>query len=189
MDKYILASNSPRRQELFRLISEDFLICPTNAEEVVPEGTPAEDVPLLLSEIKAEAAAAEHPDDIVIGCDTVVIHKGKIYGKPADREDAFRTLKTLSGECHTVVTGVTLIQKSRGKKTSFSQKSVVKFCELSDEEIESYIDSGDPFDKAGSYGIQGRGALIVNGISGDYYNIMGLPVGMLYRKLKKFREG
>ena len=109
-----------------------------------------------------------------------------IYGKPRDREDAFNTLRILSGRMHSVITGVTLIRKSDNRRRTFSQKSCVKFYELTDEEINAYIDTGEPFDKAGSYGIQDQGALLVNGISGDYYNIMGLPVAMLKRQLDKF---
>lgn len=183
---YILASNSPRRKELFALISKDFIVCPSEAEEIVPEGTPAEKVPEILSEIKAEAVSLKYPDDIVIGSDTVVICDGVIYGKPRDREDAFNTLRTLSGRMHAVITGVTLICRKDGKRRTFSQKSLVKFYDLTDEEINAYIETGEPFDKAGSYGIQDQGALLVNGISGDYYNIMGLPAAMLKRQLDKF---
>ena len=132
---YILASNSPRRQELFRLISDDVIICPSDAEENVPGGTSPEKVPELLSEIKAEAVADKYPDDIVIGCDTVVIYGDKIYGKPSDRQDAFDTLRTLSGKKHFVITGVTLIWRSKNRKITFSEKSAVRFYELSDDEI------------------------------------------------------
>ncbi len=180
---YILASNSPRRQELFAYISGDFTVIPSDAQEIVPDGTAPEDVPLVLSKIKAEAVAEDHPDDTVIGADTVVIIDNRILGKPRDSVDAFRMLRMLSGREHKVITGVTVIRRSANICHSFSQTSVVKFYELSDKEINEYIATGEPSDKAGAYGIQGAGGMLAESISGDFFNIVGLPAARLKREL------
>lgn len=177
----ILASGSPRRKELLHLIFDEFQVIPSHAEEVVPIGTPPERVPQILAEIKCQDVAAEHRQALVIGCDTVVISEGKILGKPKNKDDAFSMLKVLSGKCHRVVTGCHIAFKDRN--TAFSQTTEVTFYPLSNQEIEKYIESGEPFDKAGAYGIQERGALFVKEISGDYFNVVGLPVARLKREL------
>lgn len=184
MSGIILASKSPRRQELIRLITEDFEVVVSDAEEAVPRDTAPESVPELLASVKAEAAARLRPGDTVIGADTVVILDGKVMGKPADREDAVRMLRSLSGRVHTVVTGCCIIGNSR--KRSFSDVTSVEFYPLSDREIIEYVDTGEPFDKAGAYGIQGKGSLLVKGIRGDFFNVMGLPVAKLRRELQSF---
>ena len=122
------------------------------------------------------------PDETVIGADTVVSIDGEILGKPHDEADAWRMLELLSGRTHSVFTGVAVI--SNGKLTTFAEETRVTFFPLDDREIARYIAAGEPFDKAGAYGIQGAGALLVKGIEGDYYNVMGLPAGRLYRLLK-----
>ena len=122
------------------------------------------------------------PDETVIGADTVVSIDGEILGKPHDEADAWRMLELLSGRTHSVFTGVAVI--SNGKLTTFAEETRVTFFTLDDREIARYIAAGEPFDKAGAYGIQGAGALLVKGIEGDYYNVMGLPAGRLYRLLK-----
>ena len=184
MQSIILASKSPRRQELIRSIAEDFEVIVSEAEEVLPPDITPEEAPVYLSAIKAKAVADAHPDRIVIGADTVVILDGTILGKPRDREDAVRMLRTLSGRVHTVVTGCTIIRG--GRMRSFGERTLVEFYPLTDREIEDYVATGDPFDKAGSYGIQGKGRLFVRGIEGDFFNVMGLPVGRLSRELNAF---
>ncbi len=182
----ILASGSPRRQELLRLITEEFTVHPVDAEETLPEGMPVEMAAAFLADLKASIAAAQFPEDIVIGCDTVVVLNDEIMGKPADREDAFRMLRKLSGETHTVMTGVSLYH---GRQTTvFTVETAVTFFTLSDDEIDAYLDTGEPFDKAGAYGIQGKGALLVKCIEGDYFNVVGLPVAALSRNLKQFEQ-
>ena len=178
---YILASGSPRRKELLSLIIPDFEILVSGCEEFVPEGIPAEKVPALLAEQKALAVAKLRPDDIVIGSDTVVVLGGEIFGKPKDKSHAHAMLRALSGKKHFVYTGVAVAEK--GEVRSFVQKTEVEFYELSDETIDKYIESFEPMDKAGAYGIQGKGSVLVRGIVGDYFNVMGLPVAETARFL------
>ncbi|MBR3738794.1 MAG: septum formation protein Maf [Eubacterium sp.] len=178
----ILASKSPRRQELLKLITEDFIIKTAEVDETLPENiSPAEAV-LYLSKIKAQPFS--NSESIVIGADTVVSIDEKILGKPKDEDEAKAMLKRLSNRVHSVFTGVTLIRGEKEK--SFFVETKVKFYDLSDETIENYIKTGEPFDKAGAYGIQGRGSLLVEGIEGDYFNVVGLPVGALNQSLRDF---
>lgn len=179
----ILASQSPRRRELLGLIEENFRIIPAKGEEYVPQGTPARSAVEMLARQKAEEIAAEHSGDVIVAADTVVCLDGEIMGKPHSAEHAEEMLKKLSGNTHEVYTGVCVIFED-GRSECFSEETLVEFFVLSDEEIAAYVATGDPMDKAGAYGIQGRGALLVKGIKGDYYNVMGLPVGKLARVLK-----
>lgn len=179
----ILASKSPRRKELLSLITGDFNIIPAAGEENADPTLPPDRFVRVLADAKAEEIAEAYPDDIIIGSDTVVAAEGEILGKPKDKDDAFRMLKLLSGTKHSVFTGVSVIKD--GKNYGFTEETKVKFFTLSDSEINDYIATGEPFDKAGAYGIQDIGALLVEGIKGDYYNVMGLPVGRLYRLLKE----
>lgn len=182
----ILASGSPRRQELLKFITEDFEVHAVDADETVPEGMPVEMTAVFLADKKAKAGAELFPEQIVIGCDTVVVLHDKIMGKPKDREDAFRMLRELSGETHTVMTGVALYYGTQS--TVFTVETNVSFYMLSDDEIHAYLDTGEPFDKAGAYGIQGKGALFVRHLEGDYFNVVGLPVAVLARNLKQFQN-
>lgn len=184
--KIILASGSPRRRELMHYITDNFEVCTSNAEEILPEDIDPYKAPEFLSAQKAMAVAAEHTDDIVIGCDTVVILDGKIMGKPKSADDAYNMLSSLANRKHDVITGCTIILE--GKKYSFSEKTGVIFYDISDNEIKEYISTGEPFDKAGGYGIQGKAALFIKGIEGDYYNVMGLPIASLSRKLNSIIE-
>lgn len=192
----ILASGSLRRRELLSQIGLDFCVVTSNAEETTDKNTPEEMV-LELSKKKAEAvaglnaavqdcaAAALGDDDkyVIIGADTIVYAGGKVLGKPKDREDAFLMLKRLSGKSHSVFTGVTLIC---GKESvSFYEETKVFVYDMTDDEIWAYIDTGEPMDKAGAYGIQGAFAAFVSGIEGDYNSVVGLPVGRLYQEMRK----
>ncbi len=182
----ILASASPRRQELLKRITEDFTVNPVDADETLPVGIPVEIAAVYLADVKAKAAAAEFPEDIVIGCDTIVVLEDEIMGKPHDRTHAKQMLQKLSGQTHRVMTGTALYC---GKKsTVFTTETRVTFYELSDAEIERYLDTGEPFDKAGAYGIQGCGCLLVRSIEGDYNNVVGLPVAALARALAQFER-
>ncbi len=178
---YILASGSPRRKELLSLILPEYEVLVSGCEEFVPEGTPAEKVPAILAEQKALAVSELRPDDIVIGSDTVVVLENEIFGKPKSFEHAQKMLRALSGKKHFVYTGVAVVEN--GVARSFVQKTAVEFYELSDETIDNYIKTGEPMDKAGAYGIQGKGSVLVKGIEGDYFNVMGLPVAELARFL------
>lgn len=184
--KLILASASPRRKELLAKIGLPFDIIPAKGEETITKESPAEAV-MELSRRKAwEIAAQQEEDCIIIGADTIVAKGEIIMGKPKDRADAFAMLKSISDDCHQVYTGVTIIRT--GKQTesiTFAEKTDVYLYPLSEKEIEDYIASGDPMDKAGAYGIQGDFAIHVKGIAGDYYNVVGLPIGRVYQELKK----
>ena len=185
--KLILASGSPRRRELMEKLGIPFEVEVSEADETLPDDIAAEDAALYLSGIKANAVYNLYYEDhmVVIGADTVVIYDGAIYGKPKDEEDAFRMLKTLSGNTHRVITGVTVIagDGDEEQEITFSNSSEVTFYELSDEEIRDYIATGEPMDKAGAYGIQDHGALLIEHIDGDFYSVMGLPVAQLSRAL------
>lgn len=173
----ILASKSPRRRELLSLITEDFSVKTADVDETLPEGiSPARAVEYL-SKIKALAAA--NGVDTIIGADTVVAVDGKILGKPADRAQAREMLRSLSGKYHSVFTGVTVIKPD--SEITFSVETRVKFFELTDTEIDEYVSTGECDDKAGAYGIQGKGSLLVERIEGDYFNVVGLPVSTLNR--------
>ena len=200
MSQIILASQSPRRKELLEQIGLEFEICPAKGEEIITKTIP-EEVVMELSKQKAEEIAAmvssfgeEHkdittPSDIlVIGADTVVAYDGKILGKPVDEADAKRTLSMLSGNTHSVFTGVTLVlidKSGRAGEIVFYEKTDVKMHEMTEAEIDRYIATGEPMDKAGSYGIQGKGAIYIEKIDGDYNNVVGLPITRIYQELKK----
>lgn len=182
----ILASGSPRRRELLeRMGISDFTVMTSDADETLQEGLPPARQVERLSLLKAQAVAAlVSPEDVVIAADTVVALDGAILGKPADADEAFRMLSALSGVRHHVYTGVTVMQG--GRALTRHQVTAVDFRPLSNEEVELYISIGECMDKAGAYGIQGYGALLVEGIHGDYYNVMGLPVVCLAGMLKEF---
>ena len=182
----VLASGSPRRQELLRRIGiTDFDIAVTQTDETYPEGLTPEETVAYIARGKAEAAKAfTSPGDIVITADTMVFLGGERLGKPRDAEDALRMLRELSGNRHTVCTGVTVRQDD--KLICFTTSSDVYFRALDDEELRSYIATGEPLDKAGAYGIQGLGSLLVERVEGDVFNVIGLPVMPLSRVLREF---
>lgn len=188
MNKIILASGSPRRKELLEKAGLSFDVMPSDKEEIIDKSDPAELVVSLseqkCSDIAGKIAGADGAF-LVIGADTVVVFEGKILGKPSDPDEAFAVLKMLSGNTHTVYTGVTLIDTGSGKKESFYEATDVTMYEVSDQEIIEYINTGEPMDKAGSYGIQGKGVFLVKGISGDYNNVVGLPVARLLKVLRE----
>ncbi|MGI6280175.1 MAG: Maf family protein [Acutalibacteraceae bacterium] len=182
MGKIILASASPRRRELFSLITKDFTVIPSTAEEIVPDGVEILKYAEYLAAQKAREIAAKYPENVVVGADTAVIAEGIILGKPKNKQDAKRMINLLSGKTHRVVTGCAVIKGS--KFHSFSSVTEVEFYALYDDEIERYINTDEPYDKAGGYGIQGGAALFVKKICGDYFNVVGLPVAQLYHLLK-----
>ena len=178
----ILASASPRRQELLKLITEDFKIVPADIRESVDKSLPLESVPERLADQKAAFVSAQYPDDSVIGCDTGVFVGNRMLCKPHGDMAAFEMLRLLSGRVHRVITGCAIYKGN--KKLTFSDVTEVEFYPLSNEEIKAYIATGEPADKAGAYGIQGKGSLLIKGIRGDYFNVVGLPVAKLSRALK-----
>ncbi len=179
--KIILASASPRRKELLKLICEDFEVKPSSADETIPNGLSCENVAEYLATIKAKSIKNTENNTAIIGCDTVVVIDNKILGKPIDRSHCKAMLSKLSGRTHFVYTGVCIIYNN--KVTSFTEKTEVLFHNLTENEVEKYMDTNEPFDKAGGYGIQGKGALLVKSIKGDYFNVVGLPVSAINRKL------
>ncbi|WP_040371243.1 Maf-like protein [Butyricimonas synergistica] len=182
--KLILASASPRRQQLMKDAGLTFEVRLKKIVEDYPKDLPLEKVPEYLSKVKAEAFREElQPDEVLVTADTVVCIHGKILGKPANRAEAIGMLQELSGNRHLVVTGVSVTTKT--KQISFSALTNVFFKELSDEEIEYYVDVYKPFDKAGAYGIQEWiGYIGIERIEGSFYNVMGLPVQKLYETLR-----
>ena len=183
MKKIILASASPRRKELLTTAGVDFEVLVSEADETIPEGTAPRDAAMMTAEKKA-LAVAENRDGIVIGADTIVVIDGKILGKPKDEADAFGMLCLLSGREHEVITGVCITDGEKTEK--FAQVSKVRFYDLTDDEITAYVATKEPMDKAGAYGIQGRGCVLVESIEGDYFNIVGLPVAATVRALRRF---
>jgi septum formation protein len=179
--KVILASGSPRRRELLTQAGIDYEVCPADIEENTNETLPSKVVEDL-SRQKAMAVASEHKGQIVLAADTVVAFDDKILGKPADEDDAFNMLTELSGRTHQVYTGVTIVDVN-GNVNTFSECTDVTMYENSSEAIRAYIASKEPMDKAGAYGIQGLGAILVEKISGDYNNVVGLPLARVYREL------
>ena len=180
--KLILASQSPRRKELLGLLGLPFEIRASNADETMaPDRDVAEQV-ALVSRRKAEATPREE-NSVVIAADTIVVCDEKRLGKPKNREEAIKMLRLLSGRTHQVMTGMTVLWQD--KVYSCTEVTEVTFRPLTDREITRYVDSGDCMDKAGAYGIQGGGALFVQGIRGDYYNVMGLPVCRLVQVLRQ----
>jgi septum formation protein len=190
MEIIVLASGSPRRKELLAKTGLKFSVVVSGGEERAETSDPAETVEKLSLD-KASAVAdllqAEKEPQLIIGADTVVACDGEILGKPSDREDAFRMLWKLQGQTHQVYTGVTLLLKKKHtwQAHTFSEKTDVQFYPVSREELLAYIETGEPMDKAGSYGIQGGFGIYVKGICGDYNNVVGLPVGRLVYELKK----
>ena len=182
----ILASASPRRKELLSLISDDFKVAPSDCDESIPEDMPVCEFPEYIAREKAISVSKKFPPDTVIGADTGVFSGGKILGKPTDEENAREMLKELSGKTHKVVTGCAVVKN--GICQSFSAETQVEFYSLTDNEIEAYILTGEPFDKAGAYGIQGKGSLFVKRIDGDYFNVVGLPIAKLKRFITKISE-
>lgn len=186
-EKTVLASASPRRKELMKYIAENVEVRPVDCDETLPENIAVENAAEYLSKIKSEAALKNAtPSEITVCADTVVVADGIILGKPADKTQARRMMEMLSGKTHAVYTGVTVSYNNRS--ISFTEKTEVTFYELSSCEIEEYISCAEPYDKAGGYGIQGRAAVFIKSISGDYYNVVGLPVARLKRELEKVIE-
>lgn len=188
MKRIILASGSPRRSELLKTIGLDFDVIPDDTPENADMSMPPEEVVMYLAGFKGNNVQRKLEgieNALVISADTVVVLDGKIIGKPKTRKEAFEMLTSLSGRSHRVYTGVCVCDVSSGKTESFFECTEVFFKTLTPEEIEAYIKTGEPMDKAGAYGIQEYGAAFVEGIHGDYFNVVGLPVCKLCKTLKE----
>ncbi len=181
----VLASSSPRRIQLLKELGIKFRVIPPPWETDIKSEDPVEVARYVALE-KARAVAGFLTEGIVIGADTIVVLEGKILGKPRSEEEARSFLRQLSGRVHEVITGIAIINAATNEELVDHEVSRVKFAELSQEEIELYIKSGEPFDKAGGYAIQGIARLFIEWIEGDYYNVVGLPIRKLYSMLKRF---
>jgi len=185
----ILASGSPRRKELMEIMGLPFTVLTSSADESVEEGLPPYFVVEQLSLLKASCVAKDvqktEREALVIGADTVVVFENNIVTKPKDAMDAKRILSMLSGKWHSVLTGVTVMHTKTAKSETFYTESRVHFLPLTEAQIEAYVNTGEPLDKAGAYGIQGKGGLFIDKIDGDYFNIVGLPISKLNTVLKQ----
>ncbi|KLV24514.1 septum formation protein Maf [Niallia circulans] len=178
----ILASSSPRRKELLEELQIPFVISSSNVDESFDPSISPNEIVMELARRKVEAIYADEQYPFILGADTVVYLNGAILGKPASPEEAFRMLRELSGKTHSVYTGVAIM--ANGICSTFYEKTDVLFWELTDDEIHDYLDTGEPFDKAGAYGIQGVGRTLVKEIKGDYFTVVGLPISRTVRELK-----
>jgi septum formation protein len=178
----ILASSSPRRKELLEELQIPIVISSSNVDESFEASLSPEEIVMYLARKKVEAIYSNDKETFILGADTVVCLDGCILGKPHSREEAFQMLSQLSGKTHSVYTGVAIM--ANGKCSTFYEKTDVLFWELTEEEIHDYLDTGEPFDKAGAYGIQGVGRILVKEIKGDYFTVVGLPISRTVRELK-----
>lgn len=182
----VLASSSPRRRELLEKTGLEFIVDAAEINEDHGRAMKPADLARAISLEKAKMVAARHPCSIIIAADTLGVLGGRLLGKPCDGNGARDMLKTMSGRCHSVVTGFTILDSDSRQVITRTVETKVYFRKLDDEEIEAYVRTGEPLDKAGAYAIQGQGALLVEKIEGDYYNVVGLPLRALVRELKKF---
>ena len=181
----ILASSSPRRADLLKTIGVSFELVPSNINERPHQDEAPADYIIRLARAKVIDAARKRDSGLVIGADTIVVLDGRILGKPRDEDDASRMLKLLSGRWHAVMTGVALYDAATRREVADYDKTLVRFAQLSDKEIDWYINTGEPMDKAGAYAIQERGAMFIEEIAGNYHNVVGLPLTLLYRLSKR----
>lgn len=191
MNKIILASASPRRKELLSQIGIPFDIVISDAQEITKSSLPEEMVEelswLKAEDVREKLSEEERKKRVILGADTIVSCEGKVLLKPKDRQQAFEMLSLLQGREHEVYTGVTLLAADSKRHITFHEKTIVHVYPMSEKEILNYIETGSPMDKAGAYGIQGEFAAFIRKIEGDYYNVVGLPVGRVYQELKKIR--
>ncbi len=179
----VLASASPRRREICDLLGLTYTVCPAKSEAEADPSLPTDKAILQVARGKAEEVAAQYPDAIVLGADTAVVVDGRILGKPQDTEDAKAMLRMLSGRTHQVITGVWVC--GGGYDDGFADVANVTFYEMTEQDIAAYVQTNEPHDKAGAYAVQGIGARYIRGIDGDFYTVMGLPCGRLFRFLER----
>lgn len=183
LPKLILASGSPRRAEILTSVGWGFTKQAADIDESLNDNESPENYVVRLALEKAEVVAVRFPEEIVLGADTTVVIEGQIIGKPTDLDDSRRMLRLLSGKWHEVLTGVAIVKN--GETNSAMQRTRVKFAELSEDEIEFLTLNGDPLDKAGAYAVQAQAALFIQGIEGDYWNVVGLPISLVYELVNK----
>lgn len=188
MRKIVLASKSPRRKEIMEMLPWNFEIDAIDTKESMDDAKSLIENLHMLAYNKAKPVADKHPDSIVIGSDTIVYANNEILGKPKDKADAKRMLKLISTNAHYVYTGVCILNIEENIDIRFSECTEVYMTPMTDEEIDYYIEEGEPFGKAGAYAIQGKGGVYVEKIIGDFYNVMGLPLNRIYKELKKLMK-
>jgi septum formation protein len=186
MKKLILASASPRRKEILEITGLDFSVCASDYEEDLDLSLKPHKLARFLSLKKAEAVAHKYKDAIIIAADTFIYFKNRLLGKPHTEKEAKKMLGILNGKVHSVITGFTIMDSGSGQIVSKSEVTKVYFKKLTDEEISAYVRSGEPLDKAGAYAVQGLGAVFIEKIDGDFFNVMGLPLCALNESLRKF---
>ena len=186
--KIILASQSPRRAEIMRMIGVNFKVDSSNINEEMNQKIEQNEIAMNISKAKAEKISQKYPNNIIIGADTIVVHNEKIFGKPKDKNESKKMLKALSGDCHTVITGVTIMNKKLGVLKNFSESTKVFVQTIPTKQIEFYVNNYNTLDKAGSYGIQEWFSVWIKKINGCYYNVMGLPVSKLYKHLTEIEK-
>jgi len=186
--KIILASQSPRRAEILRMIGVNFKVDSSNINEEMNQKIEQNEIAIILSKAKAEKISQKYPNNIIIGADTIVVYNEKIFGKPKDKNESKKMLKALSGNCHKVITGVTIMNKKLGVLKTFSETTKVFVKKIPRNQIEFYVNNYNTLDKAGSYGIQEWFSVWIKKINGCYYNVMGLPVSKLHKHLAEIEK-
>ena len=186
MKKIVLASASPRRKQLLDQIGLKFEVEPSDFVEELDSGLEPHELARAISLKKASSVAKKHKNAVVIAADTLGVLEGKILGKPKTEDEAREMLAAMSGMSHSVITGFTILDADNGRTVSRSVETKVRFKELTEDEIDAYVRSGEPLGKAGAYAIQGLGAVLIESIEGDYFNVMGLPLSALAESLKEF---
>ena len=186
--KIILASQSPRRAEILRMIGVNFKVDSCNINEKMNQKIEQNEIAMNISKAKAEKISQKYPNNIIIGADTIVVYNEKIFGKPKDKNESRKMLKALSGNCHKVITGVTIMNKKLGVLKTFSETTKVFVKKIPRNQIEFYVNNYNTLDKAGSYGIQEWFSVWIKKINGCYYNVMGLPVSKLHKHLAEIEK-
>ena len=186
--KIILASQSPRRAEILRMIGVNFKVDSSNINEKMNQKIEQNEIAMNISKAKAEKISQKYPNNIIIGADTIVVYNEKIFGKPKDKNESRKMLKALSGNCHKVITGVTIMNKKLGVLKTFSETTKVFVKKIPRNQIEFYVNNYNTLDKAGSYGIQEWFSVWIKKINGCYYNVMGLPVSKLHKHLAEIEK-
>ncbi len=188
-EQIVLASASPRRRHIFSNAGFQVTVEPASIDETITPGTPPDTAVKMLALRKATTVATDRPDHVVVGADTIVYLEAAILEKPADKAEACAMLTRLQGRWHTVYTGFAIVKESTGQQSVQAEETMVKFLPLTPEFISYYVDSGEPLDKAGAYGIQERGSLFVEQLRGCYFNVMGFPIAAFYREFRRLFGG
>ncbi len=186
MERIILASKSPRRKEILKMLDWNFEVRSQETEEIFDKRKSIEENMQRIAMQKAKAVVKEHENFLILACDTMVVVENKIFGKPKNIEEAKVMLKSLSGKYSYVYSAVALLHVTKGLEESFVEKTKIYFHEISEKEMEDYIATGEPMDKAGAYGIQGKASIFIRKIEGDYWNVVGLPIARIYQTLKEW---